>query len=150
MAKIQTYEKDSTPWLVAKPDPGSDQSSAASRERHPGGDDEPQLFDVKLGPNGHSQVHTHEEDEIIYIVAGQMQFGQHTLNPGDSIYIPGMVLYSFKAGPEGLQFINFRPRKDISYYRKDEFIELQKMAPEARAQYRERLIRARREQVGWG
>ncbi len=150
MAKIQVFKKDSTPWKMAKPSPGSDQDSAASRERHPGSEDESQLFDVKAGANFQAEVHTHEEDEIIYIVAGQMIFGQHVLNPGDSVYIPGMVLYSFKAGAEGVQFVNFRPRKDISYFRKDEFAELQKMEPGARAEYRDKLIRARREQVGWG
>lgn len=150
MSKIQVFKNDGAPWKIGKPSPGSQDEHGASRERHPGSEDEPQLFDVKAHANFQADVHTHEQDEIIYIVAGQMIFGRHVLNPGDSVSIPGMVLYSFKAGPEGVQFINFRPRKDITYFRKDELADLQKMAPEARAVHREKLIRARREQVGWG
>lgn len=149
MAKIQVFQSDDKPWVNAKPDPATGESTDMSRVRHPGGEDELQLFDVRTGPHRQAEVHTHEQDEIIYVTGGQMIFGQHTLNPGDSVYIPGMTLYSFKAGPEGLQFINFRPRKDITYFNKDQFMQLQKMEPEARAQYREELIRARREYVGW-
>ncbi len=144
MAKIDVFKSHVAPWVTYKADPGA----GGSRERHSRGVDEPQLFEVKASPNLQGEVHAHEQDEIIYIVAGQMIFGRHVLNPGDSIAVPGMVLYSFKAGPEGVQFINFRPQKDPTYYRKDEFMKLQKLEPGARAEYREQLITVRRAEVG--
>ena len=149
MKKTQIYKGDSTPWRTIKSRQPADQGSAATRERHPGGEDEVQLFDVKFDPNRQTEVHAHEQDEIVYVVAGQMLFGQHSLNPGDSIHIPAMTLYSFRAGPQGLQFINFRPRKDVTYYNRAEFGELQKLEAGARAEYREQIIRAARERVGW-
>ena len=53
-------------------------------------------------------VHSHEEDEIIFITAGQMRLGQKLVGPGTAIAIAADTLYSFLPGPEGLTFINFR------------------------------------------
>ena len=33
---------------------------------------------------------------------------------------PGRTLYSFRPGPDGLRFLNFRPRKDATYITRDE------------------------------
>ena len=149
MKKIQIYKTDSTPWKTIQSRQPSGQGSTATRERHPGSADEVQLFEAKFDPDKATEVHTHEQDEIVYVVAGQMLFGRHILNPGDSIHIPGMTLYSFRAGPEGLQFLNFRPRKDTTYYSKAEFDEFQKLEGEQRAEYREQLIRAALKRTGW-
>jgi hypothetical protein len=81
----------------------------------PGGEDAPQLFEVKQPPNMPILLHAHDEDEIIYIVGGSMRLGTRTLGPGSGLSIRGGAFYSFQAGPEGLHFLNFRPRKDNSY-----------------------------------
>lgn len=150
MAKITVCRQEGLDWVQGKPNPGSTEPTGASRQRHPGNDGEPQLFEVRTEPGMQAEVHAHEKDEVIYIVAGQMLFGQHTLNPGDSIMIPGNRLYSFRAGPDGLQFLNFRGQKDVTYYRKDEFQKLQTLEGGERAEYRDVLIRRRAEQRGWG
>ena len=31
------------------------------------------------------------------------------------MYVPGGTVYSFRAGPDGLRFFNFRPRLDATY-----------------------------------
>lgn len=149
MKRIEIFKSESTPFAV-KPDPNDPDSSAdAGRMRHPGGDDRPQVFDGRTGPNRQIAIHTHEKDEIIYIVSGQMIFGQHTLNPGDSVYVPGMTLYSFKAGPQGLEFLNFRPSKDVTSFRKDQFMKLQELKGEERDKYREEVLSAHRQRTGW-
>lgn len=53
-------------------------------------------------------VHSHSEDEIIFVTDGQMRLGQRLYGPGTAIAIPAQTLYSFGVGPDGLRFVNFR------------------------------------------
>lgn len=53
-------------------------------------------------------VHSHSEDEIIFIVSGQIRLGRKLFPEGTAIAIPGGTLYSFTAGPDGMAFVNFR------------------------------------------
>jgi quercetin dioxygenase-like cupin family protein len=80
---------------------------------HDGSADEPQLLEVEFPPNQEVPPHAHQEDEILYIVRGEIHFGNRVLGPGSSVFIPRMTLYSFKAGPDGLVWVNFRPRKPV-------------------------------------
>jgi hypothetical protein len=58
-------------------------------------------------------------DEIIYVVRGEMRFGNKVLSAGSSVYIPGNTYYSFTAGAGGLRIVNFRARCDVSFYAPD-------------------------------
>jgi len=53
-------------------------------------------------------VHSHSEDEIIFIVSGQIRLGRKLFPEGTAIAIPADTLYSFTAGPDGMAFVNFR------------------------------------------
>ena len=53
-------------------------------------------------------IHSHSEDEIIFVTAGAMRLGHKLVGPGTAIAIAADTLYSFTAGPEGLSFVNFR------------------------------------------
>jgi len=53
-------------------------------------------------------VHSHSEDEVIFVTDGQMRLGQRLYGRGSAIAIPAETLYSFGVGPEGLKFVNFR------------------------------------------
>jgi quercetin dioxygenase-like cupin family protein len=88
-----------------------------------GTENSPQLFESQFPPHGEVNIHANAEDEIMFVLAGQMLVGNHTLGPGSSVFIAGNTLYSFKAGPEGLTFLNFRPRKDTTYITREEFQE---------------------------
>ena len=93
-----------------------------SREHHHGSETEPELFEVQFPPNTVVNPHAHLYDEIIYVVAGQLILGSRIVEPGSSVFIAGQTLYSFRAGPEGVHFMNFRPRSGASYVSKDEFM----------------------------
>jgi quercetin dioxygenase-like cupin family protein len=93
-----------------------------SRHHHRGSEAEPELFEVKFGPDTTVHSHVHLYDEIIYIVAGQLILGSRVLEPGSSVFIGGNTLYSFRTGPEGVHFVNFRPRSGAGYLSKDEFM----------------------------
>ncbi|HEX4377442.1 MAG TPA: hypothetical protein VHZ99_09865 [Steroidobacteraceae bacterium] len=53
-------------------------------------------------------VHSHTEDEIIVVTAGQIRLGARLFDPGTALAIAARTLYSFIPGPDGLSFINFR------------------------------------------
>ena len=80
------------------------------RNHEAGTETEPEMFEVEYGPNGFSTPHWHDVSEIIYILEGEMHVGTKMLGPGSSLFIDKGAIYSFKAGPKGLKFVNFRPR----------------------------------------
>lgn len=67
-------------------------------------------FPAPSGPrlDPEAGIHSHEEDEIIFITGGQMQLGRKLVGPGTAIAIAANTFYSFLPGPDGLTFINFR------------------------------------------
>ena len=81
----------------------------------PGSTESLQLFEVFFLPGTKVDIHAHDEEEIMYVVSGEMIVGQRVLKPGSSIYISGSTLYGFRAGDEGLRVLNFRPRTDSTY-----------------------------------
>lgn len=83
-----------------------------------GSESELQLAELDFIPNAEAVIHKHDNDEIIYIVNGEMHFGNKILRAGDSIYIPGNTFYSFNAGPNGVRVVNFRGKADISFHPK--------------------------------
>lgn len=83
-----------------------------------GSESELQLAELTFIPNAEAVIHKHDNDEIMYVVSGEMHFGNRVLKAGSSIYIPGNTFYSFNAGPNGLRVVNFRGKADISFYAK--------------------------------
>ena len=120
MAKITFFRDADAPMIEA-------QGQGASRVRHPGGTDEVQLLEVRVNPNEQVQVHAHKEAEVMYVLSGSMTFGSQLLDPGDSVSITGLTLYQFKAGPDGVRFVNFRPREDNTFYTSEQLAEYQKL-----------------------
>lgn len=85
------------------------------RSHHRGSAERLQLFEVRAPAGAAFNAHSHDEDEIILVVEGELHAGSHVLGPGASMYVPGGTVYSFRAGPAGLRFFNFRPRLDATY-----------------------------------
>jgi quercetin dioxygenase-like cupin family protein len=130
VSSIRIVESGSRPWSAVR-DVASDELKATmsegelaarSRVHHPGGHDELQMFEVALPAGAEINAHAHLEDEIIYVLEGEMRLGARTLGPGSSVYIEGDTLYGFRAGPAGLRFLNFRSRQDTSFVAKAEFV----------------------------
>jgi hypothetical protein len=53
-------------------------------------------------------IHAHSEDEVIFVVEGEMRFGTRVLTPGMAVAIQANAFYGFGTGPAGLKFVNFR------------------------------------------
>lgn len=54
-------------------------------------------------------IHSHAEDEVIFVTGGHMRLGSRLYGPGTALAIAASTMYSFTTGPDGLSFINFRP-----------------------------------------
>jgi quercetin dioxygenase-like cupin family protein len=123
LKKMHFYDREA-PDVVAETLAGS-KTESAGWMRHSFGADAPQCHEVHMPPGFRTTIHAHLEDEIVYVVGGELIMGQRTLGPGSSVYIPGNTLYSFIAGQNGVSFINFRPRGDQTQFNRDEFATLQ-------------------------
>jgi hypothetical protein len=56
-------------------------------------------------------VHSHTENEVIFVIDGEIFLGSKLYGPGTALAIAADTLYSFTAGPKGLHFVNFRAAK---------------------------------------
>jgi quercetin dioxygenase-like cupin family protein len=82
-----------------------------------------ELFEVELGPDADVAPHAHSEDEIIYLLTGEIRLGSRTMEPGDALFVAKDTLYGFKVGPQGCTFLNFRPTPNPKYISKEQFLE---------------------------
>jgi hypothetical protein len=53
-------------------------------------------------------IHSHEENEIIFVTGGEMRLGNRMVGQGTAIAIAAGTFYGFVPGPAGLTFVNFR------------------------------------------
>jgi quercetin dioxygenase-like cupin family protein len=69
-----------------------------------------------MGPHGGMPLHTNVVEHEQYIVKGSatVEIGDETfeVSAGDSVYIPGLVPHSYKAGKDGFEFICVVPNKE--------------------------------------
>ena len=55
-----------------------------------------------------TELHSHSEDEVIFVRAGSVRIGNRLFGPGTALAIAADTLYEFWSGPDGLSFVNFR------------------------------------------
>ena len=109
MGKTLVMHVDEAPWAYgAAP-------KAGERVRYA-----EQLFDdLESGPWVHiitmmepgyaADVHCHSEDEVIYIVEGEMIMDGRSHGPGTVIFMQRATDYGFTVGPQGVRFLEMRP-----------------------------------------
>jgi hypothetical protein len=54
-------------------------------------------------------LHWHDSDQIILVQSGMMFHGNKELHPGSGYFTRAGATYSFRAGPDGVSFYEFRP-----------------------------------------
>ncbi len=74
-----------------------------------------QLMEMRLNPDTLIAPHSHEDDEIFFIVEGSLHWGDKALPAGGSLYIPAGTNYSFRTGSQPARLLNFRARADHSF-----------------------------------
>lgn len=65
----------------------------------------PNMQRTRYEPHHFEPPHTHPEDEVIYLLAGAIAFGDQQLGPGDALFVPRETRYSLKAGADGAEFV---------------------------------------------
>jgi len=132
MARIKIRTEDQVEWCQSEADDdgdydrdqlGESELTTKFRIREMGSDTTPQLIELLYEPNAEIQLHAHDEDEIIFVLRGMMHLGPRAVPPGTSVYVAGGTLYTFRAGSEGLQILNFRPRKDLTFHSPAKIVE---------------------------
>lgn len=125
MARVKIRTEDQLEWQQSEEGDEGDYDREKLREselttrfrvREMGSDASPQLIELLYEPHAEIQLHAHDEDEIIFVLRGELLLGQRTYAPGTSVFVAGGTFYTFRAGADGLQILNFRPRKDMTFH----------------------------------
>lgn len=74
------------------------------------------LMEVVETPGGQSTLHSHDKEEIFYVVEGELIFGKRVCKAGDSINIKAGVQYTFKVGSDGCRYLKFTATADHSFH----------------------------------
>ncbi|MEE2662499.1 MAG: cupin domain-containing protein [Myxococcota bacterium] len=98
---------DQAPWVRGGP-PGEGE--------HPEGGGQ-LIGDLEQGPWVHvnwlppgfaAPSHSHDVDEVMYVLEGGLSMGERECGPGTVVYIEAGTLYSFAVGDAGVRFLNIR------------------------------------------
>ena len=60
-------------------------------------------------------LHSHSADCLYYVVAGTARLGTEELSAGDTFFVPANVPYTYRAGPDGVEVLEFRHTLDIDF-----------------------------------
>jgi quercetin dioxygenase-like cupin family protein len=52
--------------------------------------------------------HSHDADCVYYVIGGELRLGNQVLRKGDGFFVPSGAPYSYRAGPEGVEVLEFR------------------------------------------
>jgi quercetin dioxygenase-like cupin family protein len=72
------------------------------------GEDGFSLVHVWFKPHYHLPRHSHDADCLYYVLSGEVIMGSQVLGAGDGFYIPLDQTYGYRAGPEGVEVLEFR------------------------------------------
>jgi hypothetical protein len=77
---------------------------------HQPGPDGMSLVHAWFGPHFPLFRHSHPKhgDCLYYVVAGQAILGSRVLGAGDGFFVPNGMPYKYRAGPEGVEVLEFR------------------------------------------
>lgn len=59
--------------------------------------------------------HSHDSDCLYYVMAGELSIGKQVLRKGDGMFIPAAAGYSYQAGPQGVEVLEFRGATRFSF-----------------------------------
>jgi len=99
---------DEAPWI---------RGGAAGTGAYPDGGGQ-LVGDLEQGPWVHvnwlpgglvAPVHSHDHDEVMYILEGGFSMGRRKCGPGTVVYIEAETQYGFEVWEDGVRFLNIRP-----------------------------------------
>jgi quercetin dioxygenase-like cupin family protein len=125
MGMVKFVNPAELPWTVV-PSPSKDLAEVPEAEKvslevkvyYSGGEDHPEhpeLVEVRSQPGTIAQPHAHDEHEVMYVLEGELEFGQRTYGPGSVIFVEKNTRYAFKVGNQVNRVLLFRPRSGARY-----------------------------------
>ena len=57
--------------------------------------------------------HSHNADCVYYVLGGELKLGAKVLRKGDGFFVPADHGYTYEAGPEGVEVLEFRNSADF-------------------------------------
>ncbi len=125
MGMVRFVNPQELPWkVVGSPSTGNPDIPEAEKvpleakvyysggREHP---EHPELVEIRSQPGTVAQPHSHDEHEIMYVLEGELQFGQRTYGPGSVIFVEKDTPYAFRVGTQVNRVLLFRPRGGAHY-----------------------------------
>ena len=104
MGRVVVKRPDSTPGQSPEGMP-----EVTIRSIFPGADGMPEVFVVTRAPGFVGPVHSHSQDEVIYVLEGDMTVGDYSCPKGTAIFVERDTMYGpLRSGPRGVTFLNIR------------------------------------------
>jgi hypothetical protein len=60
-------------------------------------------------------LHSHDADCLYYIIAGSLKLGKEELGPRDAFFVPADAPYTYRAGPDGVELLEFRHATQFNF-----------------------------------
>jgi quercetin dioxygenase-like cupin family protein len=73
------------------------------------------LTSIWFKPGFALPIHSHNSDCLYYVISGQVIMGTETLSAGDGLFLPADTWYSYAAGPEGAELLEFRHAEKFDF-----------------------------------
>jgi quercetin dioxygenase-like cupin family protein len=67
--------------------------------------------------------HSHSADCLYYVIKGEAHMGSRVLGPGDGVFIKAEAPYTYTAGPEGIEILEFRLSTSFDMKVRDQTVE---------------------------
>jgi quercetin dioxygenase-like cupin family protein len=106
MSKISITNIEEAPWLSQTVKDGLTTGAQIVGDVEEG---DLCAFIMHLAPGYETELHSHSEDEVIYVLDGEIRMGRRVLGPQSIIVIRKDSQYKFTVGDEGVRFLNVRP-----------------------------------------
>jgi quercetin dioxygenase-like cupin family protein len=112
MGRVLIKNLEEMPW--GQPSPSSFNSERGTRihikfvgDRETG----PWVLWTRYEPDHLQPAHSHDEDEVIYVLEGEVTVGEARCGPGTAIFVEKDTTYGpLVAGPEGVVFLRVTPQ----------------------------------------
>ena len=106
MSTINITSVDDAPWLAENYKNGHRTGAQIVGEHAKDGIC---VFIMNFEPGFATELHSHSEDEVMYVLEGEMRMDDQVMGPQSILLIRKNSEYKFTAGDEGVRFLNIRP-----------------------------------------
>lgn len=106
MSSITITNVDEAPWLAKNVKKGHTTGAQIVGEHTKDGIC---AFIMNFEPGFETALHSHSEDEVMYVVEGELHMGDQVMGPQSILLIRKNSEYKFTVGENGVRFLNIRP-----------------------------------------